>query len=105
MIAYEAGLVTTGLVMLLSHHAQPALLYLVSSRIISTLYIFVFTVFFFPFTRSQVPFCLAGLFAPAWYNGQLTNVLSYTEEEEEEPKADEVKVEEEKKDPKEKKDQ
>lgn len=31
LVAYETGLITTGLVMLFSRHAQPALLYLVST--------------------------------------------------------------------------
>lgn len=55
LIAYELGLITTGIVMLVFQHAQPALLYL-------------------------VPFCLFGLYIPASVAGQLSAVCTYTEE-------------------------
>lgn len=65
LVAYETGLITTGLVMLFSRHAQPALLYL-------------------------VPFCLVGLFGPAWFQGQLIEVLKYSEESPEESKQEQT---------------
>lgn len=158
MIAYEAGLVTTGLVMLISKHAQPALLYLVSLFSLCTLPIFhtipmfhaltihwmfvswgltssllesnkvSFHLYFICsgtihsfhsdfikqlwlnvaligcFLFVQVPFCLAGLFGPAWYQGQLSQVLAYTEETPEKEEAKEKVDATEKSDVKEKTD-
>lgn len=58
MVAYQAGLITTGLIMLITRHAQPALLYL-------------------------VPFCFAGLLCPALHKGQIKEIFQYSEEEDE----------------------
>ncbi|ESS31044.1 putative minor histocompatibility antigen h13 [Toxoplasma gondii VEG] len=59
-IFYEFGLLTTGVIMLVFQHPQPALLYI-------------------------VPFCLFSLFGAAALNGQVKEVLAYREDEEEKP--------------------
>ncbi|PHJ24671.1 signal peptide peptidase domain-containing [Cystoisospora suis] len=58
VVFYEIGLITTGIVMLVFQHPQPALLYL-------------------------VPFCVFSLFGAAALNGQVKEVLTYREDEEE----------------------
>ncbi|PFH37167.1 putative minor histocompatibility antigen h13 [Besnoitia besnoiti] len=60
VIFYEAGLLTTGVIMLVFRHPQPALLYL-------------------------VPFCLFSLFGAAALNGQVKEVLAYREDDEDKP--------------------
>lgn len=60
LVFYEFGLLTTGVIMLVFQHPQPALLYI-------------------------VPFCLFSLFGAAALNGQVKEVLAYREDEEEKP--------------------
>lgn len=55
MVSYELGLITTGSVMYIFQHPQPALLYL-------------------------VPFCVFSLFGAATFNGEVKDVLSFKED-------------------------
>eukprot|EP00922_Rhytidocystis_sp_ex-Travisia-forbesii_P012547 GHVS01018909.1.p1 GENE.GHVS01018909.1~~GHVS01018909.1.p1 ORF type:complete len:455 (-),score=70.91 GHVS01018909.1:171-1499(-) len=55
MISYELGLLTTGIVMVVFKHPQPALLYL-------------------------VPYCLLSMFGAATLNGEVKDLLAYKED-------------------------